>query len=104
MIQEICVNSGPNLRHTDKGMGYLKGLHNLQSLNLVGTKVTVQGVRQLQSLKQLQSLYLYQTGVRGKDWASLKQLFPHTVLDSGGYVIPVLVTDTTLVKAPQGAK
>ncbi len=85
---------------TDAGIQKLKDLGQLQSLNLVGTKVTAQGIYALKGLKKLQSLYLYQTKVEANDWVFLKQQFPKTRLDTGGYIVPLLTTDTIVVKEP----
>ncbi len=89
-----------NTNITDAGLHQLKNLSQLQSLNLVGTKVTAQGIVALKGLKKLQSLYLYQTKVEGKDWVLLKKEFPKTLLDTGGYFVPLFATDTTIVKTP----
>jgi len=91
-----------SLEHTaisDKGVQQLKPLKNLQYLNLVGSKVTAQGVLQLKGLKELHSLFLYQTNVNKADWAALQNIFPKTQIDSGGYSVAMLATDTTVVKA-----
>ncbi|MBZ4189128.1 c-type cytochrome domain-containing protein [Niabella beijingensis] len=93
-----------NTAITDAGLQYLKPLKQLQVLNLVGTKVTEKGVLQLKTLGGLRGLYLYKTNVNKTAWAQLKQAFPKTVLDSGGYNVPILVTDTTLVTADQQKK
>ena len=93
-----------NTKITDRGLELIKVLNKLQSLSLVGTKVTVKGILQLQSIKDLQSIYLYQTGVNKIDWAILKKAFPKTNIDTGGYKVPLLVIDTTLVKPPKVAK
>jgi len=86
---------------TDKGLALLKSLENLQSLNLVGTKITSAGVLSLTSLKNLRNLYLFQTQIDKKDWNSLLKAFPKATLDSGGYSIPYIKTDTQVVKAPK---
>jgi len=93
-----------NTKITDKGLGLIKNLDKLQLLSLVDTKVTAKGVIQLQSIKGLQSIYLYKTGVDKSDWAALQKAFPKTEIDSGGYVVPLLATDTTIVKAPKATK
>jgi hypothetical protein len=93
-----------NTRITDRGLNEIKKLNKLQSLSLVGTKVTGQGVMQLQSLKNLQSVYLYQTEVNKEDWPKLKKVFSKTNLDTGGYVVPLLTTDTIEVKPPKVVK
>jgi len=89
---------------TDKGLASLISLENLRYLNLVGTGVTEKGVLQLKDLKNLRSIYLYQTGVKRSEWHDLKKAFPKTLIDSGGYVVPLLPTDTTEVKPPKANK
>ena len=85
---------------TDKALQQLANLVNLQYLNLVGTKVTGAAVAKLKRLNKLQSLYLYKTGYSSKDWPALKEVFPKTIIDTGGYNVPLLIQDTTLVKVP----
>jgi uncharacterized membrane protein/mono/diheme cytochrome c family protein len=90
-----------NLDHTritDEGLSQLKDLQELRYLNLVGTKVTLKGIQQLKGLKKLHSLYLYQTNISKADWTTLQQQLPNVHLDSGGYVVPLLETDTTVMK------
>jgi hypothetical protein len=90
-----------NLEHTnisDRGLREVRALHNLQYLNLVGTKVTLQGVMQLKELKLLHSLYLYQTNINRRDWTEMQKVFPKTKIDSGGYLVTMLPTDTVIVK------
>jgi uncharacterized membrane protein len=93
-----------NLANTNldnNGLVHLNNLHELQHLNLVGTKVTSTGIMQLQHLKKLRSLYLYQTQVNNSDLGKLKAVLPATTVEIGNYIIPVLQTDTTLVRSPQ---
>ncbi|MEO6330842.1 MAG: c-type cytochrome domain-containing protein [Ginsengibacter sp.] len=93
-----------NTKITDIGLSQIKKLDKLQSLSLVGTKVTGQGIMQLQSLKGLQSIFLYQTDVNKNDWHQLKKVFPKTELDTGGYIVPFLATDTVEIKPAKVAK
>jgi uncharacterized membrane protein len=88
-------------RITDKGMDYLSVLENLQTLNLVGTRITTAGLMKLRLLKKLQSLYLYQTAVDKKDWGVLQKAFPKSILDSGGYKLTYIESDTQVVKPPK---
>lgn len=83
---------------TDAGMAQLKQLKQLQYINLVGTKVTAQGLLQLKGLAQLRSVYCYQTAVGKADMAGLQQALPGVAIDTGGYRVPLLATDTTEVK------
>jgi hypothetical protein len=87
-----------NTKITDAGLASLKSLKELRYLNLVGNNITADGVQHLKDLKKLQSIYLYQTNVAKTDWPALKKLFPETHIDSGGYSVPTLESDTTEVK------
>ena len=89
---------------TDKGLANLNALQNLRYLNLVATAVTAEGVLQLKQLKNLRSIYLYQAAVKKADWPILKKAFPKTAIDSGGYTVPFLPTDTIEVKPPKTVK
>lgn len=84
---------------TDKGLAQLKSLPLLQSLHLVGTAITSEGLLQLKGLQNLQSVYLYRTNMNRQNWPALKKAFPKTALDTGGYTVPTLLSDTTMVKA-----
>ena len=89
-----------NTSITDNGLASLQTLVNLQYLNLVGTKVTAQGLIQLKSLPNLQAIYLYKTFINSADWPLLRNNFPKVTLDTGGYKVSFLETDTMLVKPP----
>jgi uncharacterized membrane protein/mono/diheme cytochrome c family protein len=83
---------------TDAGLAGLRPLKELKYLNLVGTKITAKGLQQLKDLQKLQGLYLYQTQVDKSEWANLQKIFPKTHIDSGGYQVPTLESDTTVLK------
>ena len=85
-------------RVTDVGLAALKGLKELRVLNLVGTEVSAAGVEGLGGLPKLRRIYLYKTRVASGDWAVLKKAFPAAMLDTGGYSMPFLVTDTAVVR------
>ncbi|HJW17362.1 MAG TPA: c-type cytochrome domain-containing protein [Flavisolibacter sp.] len=84
---------------TDEGLSSLKKLGQLQYLNLVGTQISMNGLKQLQALKELKTIYLYQTRVNASEWPALKKMFPGVLIDSGGYHVPTLQSDTTEVKS-----
>lgn len=83
---------------TDAAANSLTPLTSLVFLNLKGTKFSKPGVTKLTSLPKLKELYLYQTQVMEDDQKDLQKLFPHTLLDFGGYTVPTLESDTTIVK------
>ncbi len=84
---------------TDRGLRAIRGNQYLRYLNLVGTQVTLEGLLQLKELKSLRSLYLFQTGIGKSDWLVLHNSLPNTYIDTGGYYVPLLPTDTMVVKA-----
>ncbi|MEO7987968.1 MAG: c-type cytochrome domain-containing protein [Chryseolinea sp.] len=100
------IGSFENLRrlsldHTaisDNGMIELENLKQLQYLNVVGTSISVKGLMSLESLTKLKTLYVYQSALRKEDWSMLKTKLPNVTLDSGGYRVPSLPTDTVIVK------
>lgn len=83
---------------SDKGLLHLQALSHLTYLNLVATKISTQGLLGLKKLPALQSLFLYKTNIKSEDWPILKSSFTKAVIDSGGYQVPTLQTDTTVVK------
>jgi uncharacterized membrane protein/mono/diheme cytochrome c family protein len=85
-------------RITDYSLVRISKLPQLQYLNLSVTAVTAKGLASLSGLKQLRYLYLYQNQVNGDAYAALKQKLPATNIDTGGYAVPVLKSDTTFVK------
>jgi hypothetical protein len=87
-----------NTKITDQGLFPIRSLGNLQYLNLVGTDVTAKGILSLKDLQSLRSIYLYHTSVKKTEWPKLQKAFPKTWIDSGGYQVPELPTDTMLVK------
>ncbi len=86
---------------TDKGLANLSALAQLQSLNLVGTKITATGLTSLKDLKALQSVYVYKSAVKGSELISIKKYFPKVHIDTGGYIVPLFESDTSLVKPPK---
>ena len=87
-----------NTKITDNGFSFLNSLQHLRSLNIVGTAISSKGLGALQKLNSLQSVYMYQSKVTAADWPALKKMFPNTVLDSGGYSLQKLMTDTVFLK------
>jgi len=85
---------------TGKNLGDLGGLANLRYLNLTGAMVGAGDVGKLKGMPKLARLYLYKTKVERGEFAALQREFPHTVLDSGGYALPFLSTDTAIVREP----
>jgi hypothetical protein len=86
---------------SDAGLAALRELKELRVLNLVGTNVSAAGVAGLKGLPKLRTIYLYKTKVNGGDWAELKKVLPKVELDTGGYAMPFLETDTAIVRRTQ---
>lgn len=79
---------------TDKDLVQLNNLSQLQYLNLVDTKVTAKGLVQLKGLTSLKDLYLSQTGIAAADYQTIKTNFPKARIDTGGYRVAFIATDT----------
>lgn len=86
---------------SDAGLAQLSKLPHLQYLNLVGTKVTAKGLSSLTALPALKQVYLYQSGLTAADFQALQAKMPKVRLDTGGYRVPTLYSDTTLVQPPK---
>ena len=86
---------------TNKGLASLAALENLESLSITQTKVTADGIGNVSALKKLKKVYLYGTGFTNAAVAGLKQKMPGLLIDTGGYKLPVLATDTTEAIAPE---
>jgi len=85
---------------TGTNLGELRTLENLKYLNLTGTAVGAGDIAKLKGAPKLVELYLYQTKVGRADWAALQRDFPRVSMDTGGYTIPFLTTDTAIVREP----
>jgi hypothetical protein len=83
-----------NTAVTDAGLQILAECKSLMYLNLVGTKVTAKGLQALQKNKALRELYVYKSAVTPAEAAALQKSMPNTRIDTGGYHLPVLATDT----------
>jgi mono/diheme cytochrome c family protein len=86
---------------TNKGLASLAALENLESLSITQTKATADGIGNVSALKKLKKVYLYGTGFTNAAVAALKQKMPGLLIDTGGYKLPILATDTTEAKAPE---
>ncbi|SOE22013.1 Uncharacterized membrane protein [Spirosomataceae bacterium TFI 002] len=82
---------------TNEGLKELASLDHLQVLNLTNTAINNEGLKPLSSLKDLRNIYLFGSKVDKNNWSELEALFPNASLDSGGYVVPTLATDTVMV-------
>jgi hypothetical protein len=70
-------------------------------LSITQTKATAEGISSLTKLKNLKKVYLYKTSFTNAAIAQLNQKMPGLRIDTGGYKLPILVTDTTEAKAPE---
>ncbi len=76
----------------------LASLKQLVYLNLVGTTIKASALVSLKDLKQLQELYLAGTKMTATDFETLKKALTKTTIDTGGYQVATLASDTSLVK------
>lgn len=86
---------------TDRGIAAINGLSLLQYLNISFTNVNISGLEKLGLLKKLKQLYVYKTSLTAMDVVRLNKIFPLAQIDTGGYHLQKIPTDTMLVKAPK---
>jgi len=72
-----------NVGITDAGLAHIKGLVNLEYLNLYNTKVGDAGIENLKGMTNLMALYLWQSKVSDEGAATLKNALPETMLNRG---------------------
>jgi hypothetical protein len=60
----------------------------------VDTKITAKGLMQLKANSNLTNLFLSRTGIGAQDFNTVKLKFPKAVIDTGGYNVPFIATDT----------
>jgi uncharacterized membrane protein len=85
-----------------KEMNALNACKDLRYLNLAGTAVTDEALLSLQKNKKLQQVYLYQSGVKPVAVQQLRQHLPKLVIDTGGYRLQQLASDTMVYHKVSG--
>jgi hypothetical protein len=91
-----------NLEHTaiqDDGLKQLTSLAHLTTLNLVGNGISDAGLMNVARLPGLEKIYLYQTDVTSEGVSTVLRGNSKIDLDTGGYIIPRLATDTMVFKS-----
>lgn len=83
---------------SDEGIKHLTALSELNYLNLVGTKITDQGLAHLSRLKNIKNIFVYQTQVTEKGLKDFSVKIPEAYVDTGGYTLPKLPSDTIIFK------
>jgi uncharacterized membrane protein len=101
VIAQLSTLRQIHLDHTlisDEGIKHLMPLTELNYLNLVSTKITDRGLSYLSSMTKLKNLYVYQTDVTAKGLQDLSAKLPDARIDTGGYTLPQLASDTIVFK------
>jgi len=100
MLQNLTKLSIEHSNITDKQLQYLSELNQLQYLNLVGTAISSKALLQINGWKKMRQLYLASTHLVTSELIAIQSKYSKTEVDTGGYRVATLVTDTQLVKAP----
>ena len=85
---------------SDQNLIQIAALKNLRYLNLVDTKVTAKGLMQLKGTTCLANIYLGSTAISQLDYSKLKIAFPKVFIDTGGYKLEFIATDTQALHPP----
>ena len=94
-LRQLHVNY---TKMSDEGIKHLTALAELNYLNLVGTKLTDKGLSYLSGMKKMKDIFVYQTDVTAKGLADFTTKLPDTHVDTGGYLLPQLASDTIVFK------
>ncbi len=83
---------------TNESLSQLGALQELETLNLTGTRTSEAGLAQLRGLKKLKRIYVFGSDFNKSNLQAIQQQIPGVNIDTGGYTLPVLPTDTTELK------
>jgi uncharacterized membrane protein len=84
---------------TNRGLAQLNTLSLLDILNVSQTKINAEGLKNLSGLKNLKKLFLFGNGISVASYNLLQKQFVNVIIDTGGYKLQSLASDTMLVKA-----
>lgn len=87
-----------NTSITDKTIKNIRSLKELRQLNLINTNLTDEGLKGLVDLKNLNKIFLYNTQVTREGITWLSSQLPKAQIDTGGYKLPQLATDTIIAR------
>jgi uncharacterized membrane protein len=90
-----------NLKNPQGALQTLSRLKNLQYLTLTGIEITKENADALKTLTSLRDLYLFSSDLSALEYAALKNALPKVKIDTGGYRVPTLASDTTEVTSAQ---
>ena len=79
------------------GLRKLSILTKLEKLNLSGDSITLAGLEPLKKMPSLKALNLWNTSIRGSEWLAALQQLPSVKVDTGGYNLAFLPSDTAVV-------
>jgi uncharacterized membrane protein/mono/diheme cytochrome c family protein len=85
-------------RITDAGLAEFSKLISLERLNLAGDSITFQGLVHLKAMKSLSTLNIWNTRISNEDMPEVFSLLSSAKIDTGGYKLPFLDTDTMIMK------
>jgi uncharacterized membrane protein len=85
--------------HAQNALQYFSKLKNLLYLNLTRAEIGNENLSVVNSLGSLKTLHLFQCNISSQVYQDLRKLLPNVKIDTGGYFVPTLASDTTEVTA-----
>jgi uncharacterized membrane protein len=94
-LRSLYLNNS-NIQNQD--LSLFSNLTELRILNISGTQIDAKGIISLKSLKNLQKIFIFESKIGQKEFILLQSFSPKVKIDTGGYIVPTLITDTTFNK------
>lgn len=87
-----------NCQIAGEDMSFLRNLKELKILNLQGSQMSILHAADLRNMSKLESVYVFGTAFDRKELLQMHAQFPSLKIDTGGYKVPTLKSDTTVFK------
>ncbi|MGC3947559.1 MAG: hypothetical protein QM762_24155 [Chryseolinea sp.] len=97
-LKNLRVLALNNTMVTGEGLKAIAKLPAIQILNVVNTPITDEALQSLATAETMTKIFVYRTKASKSGIQAYHKLKPNVVIDTGGYVLPKLTSDTTVYR------